>query len=616
MFPTTSTMFYVTNSDGMCFGTDSVLIAVDNNIPHPFFTTDKMCYLDSMEFFGNSGISASAFDWEWTILGENIYSQNSFFEFDTVGVYVVNLLVTNLDNSCDNSVHQTVEVLPLPLVDFSTEEVCFGDKTNFINLSENSVIASIWSFGDGYQSSFDMNPTCQFSSSGVFNSTLVVQSSNGCTNVITKEVTVHEIPEIELSISTQCEGERTLLQAFTNMEDSEISLWDWDFGDNTILSDNQFTAHIYNTFGVFNVNFSATSIYGCSNSLSGIAEVNPVPIVDFTIERICEGDQSQFINSSTVPMGSILSYDWNFSEGNTSNYMNPSNVFSSGIYPVTLTVKSVENCISTLQKDVHIHDIPQVDFLVDREVCEDVEVYFVDNTIADGNIISYNWDFGDRNTSEEKNPKNTYKHSGMYDVALDVETEFGCKNSITKLEYIQVFENPIASFDMTDNRVSMINSEVTFINTSSDENLFFEWDFDNGIINSTDSEISVSFKESGKYDVLLYVENDLGCYDEIIHSVQVDDVFSVFVPTTFTPNSDGLNDVFLAKGSGISNFEMKIYDRWGELIYISENIECGWDGTINHSSNVMENGTYMYHIYVTDYNEKPWVYNGELNLMK
>ncbi|MGY8988748.1 MAG: PKD domain-containing protein, partial [Flavobacteriales bacterium] len=616
MFPTNSTMFYVTSSDGMCFVRDSIFIHVYNNIPQPFFTTDKMCYLDSMKFFGNSGISASAFDWEWTILGENLYSQNSFFKFDTIGVCVVDLLVTNLDNGCDNLVQQTIEVLPLPLVDFSTDEVCFGKKTNFTNLSENSIIASMWSFGNGFQSSFDMNPTCQFSYSGVFNSTLVVQSSNGCLNVIEKEVIVHEIPEIELSVSTECEGDETFFNAFTNLEDSEISVWNWNFGDNTILSDNQFTDHIYNTFGVFNVHFTATSIYGCSNSLSGIAEVNPRPIVDFTVEKICEGDQTQFINSSNVPTGGILSYDWDFSEGNTSNYMNPSNVFSSGIYPVTLTVKSVENCLSILQENVHIHSIPQVDFLVDREVCEDIEVNFVDNTITDGNIIFYSWDFGDRNTSEDKNPKNIYKHSGMYDVSLYIKTEFGCQNSITKLEYIQVSENPIASFDMTDNRVSLLNSEFTFLNTSSDESLFFEWDFDNGIINSTDSEIAVSFEESGTYDVLLYIENDFGCYDEIIHSVQVDDVFSVFVPTAFTPNGDGLNDVFLAKGSGISNFEMKIYDRWGELVYVSENIEFGWDGKVNHSSDVMENGTYMYHVYVTDYNEKPWVYNGELNLMK
>ena len=615
MFPSISTMFYVTNSDGMCFGTDSVLIEVDNDIPQPSFITDKMCYQDSMEFFGNSGISAIAFDWEWTILGENLYTQNSFFEFDTTGVYVVDLLVTNLDNGCDNSIQQTVEVLPLPLVDFSTDEVCFGEKTDFTNLSENSVITSMWSFGDGYQSSFDMDPTCQFSSSGVFNSTLIVQSSNGCVNIITKEVTVHEIPEIEFSVSTQCAGEKTLFEASTSLEDDEISIWSWDFGDNTILSDDQFTDHIYNTFGTFNVNLSATSIYGCSNSMSGIAEVNPLPTVDFTVERICEGDQTQFINSSSVPTGSILSYDWDFSEGNTSNYMNPSNVFSSGVYPVTLSVRSVENCLSIFQKDIHIYAIPKVDFLVDREVCEDIEVNFVDNTITDGNIISYNWDFGDRNTSEEKNPKNTYKHSGIYDISLDVETEFGCENSITKLEYLQVSENPTASFDMTDNRVSLLESDVTFVNYS-DEDLFFEWDFDNGIVNSTDDEITITFDISGTYDVLLYVENDFGCYDEVIHSVQVDDEFSVFVPTAFTPNGDGLNDVFLAKGSGISNFEMKIYDRWGELVYVSDNIEFGWDGKINRLSDVIENGTYMYHIYVTDYNEKPWVYNGELNLMK
>ena len=616
VFPSVSTMFYVTNSDGMCFSRDSVFIQVENNIPQPSFISDKMCYLDTMEFYGSSGIIANSFSWEWTISAEKFYDQNTFFKFDTTGLHVVDLLVTNLDNGCDNSIQQIVEVIPLPLVDFSSDEVCFGEKTNFTNLSDNSVVSSLWSFGDGYQSSFNMNPSCEFSSSGVFNSTLIVESSNGCSNFITKEVTVHEIPDVELSVSTQCEGEKTLFEAFTNLEESEINIWNWDFGDNTIISDNQFADHVYDVYGIYNVNLSLISIYGCSNSINGTAVVNPLPVVDFRVERICEGDKTQFINSSTVATGSILSYDWDFSEGNTSYYMNPSNIFNSGIYPVTLTIKSVESCFSTLQKDIHIHSIPKADFLVDRNVCEGFEVSFLDNTITDEDIISYNWDFGDRNISEEENPKNIYKKSGLYDVFLEIETEFGCRNSIKKLEYIQVYENPTASFEMTQNRVSLMNSDITFFNTSSDESLFFEWDFDNGIINSTDSEILISFEESGVYDVLLYVENDFGCYNEIIHSVEVHDAFSVYVPTAFTPNGDGLNDVFFVKGSGISNFEMKIFDRWGHLVYVSDNIHAGWDGKNNHSNEVIENGTYMYHIYVTDYNEKPWVYNGELNLMK
>ena len=70
------------------------------------------------------------------------------------------------------------------------------------------------------------------------------------------------------------------------------------------------------------------------------------------------------------------------------------------------------------------------------------------------------------------------------------------------------------------------------------------------------------------------------------------------------------------KVNGVYSFEMKIYNRWGEMVYFSDNIDYGWNGKESLSNDVIENGTYLYHIYVTDNNEKPWVYNGELNLMK
>ena len=105
-------MFYLTNNDGMCFDRDSIFVFVDSNIPQPSFYTLKNCYGDSMEFYGKSGINSSSFSWEWTILDENLYSQNDYFEFDTVGIYEVNLNVTNLDNNCDANINQFVEVLP------------------------------------------------------------------------------------------------------------------------------------------------------------------------------------------------------------------------------------------------------------------------------------------------------------------------------------------------------------------------------------------------------------------------------------------------------------------------------------------------------------------------
>ena len=265
VFPIVSSMFYVTNTDGVCSATDSVFVFVDDNIPQPHFTMLKPCYLDSMEFYAHSGIIASSFGWEWTILGENLYTQNSFFQFDTLGVYSIELNVTNLENNCDATFVQNVEVLPLPLVDFVSEEVCFGEKTSFTNLSDLDINTSLWSFGSNYQSSFQTNPSNLFSEVGIFNTTLVVSSPNGCLNFITKEVQVHEIPNIEIFVSPQCEGEETQLLATLNSSDSVV--WEWSFSDNSYLDDKQSTTHLFPNFGVYTVSLQATSMYSCIANL-------------------------------------------------------------------------------------------------------------------------------------------------------------------------------------------------------------------------------------------------------------------------------------------------------------------------------------------------------------
>ena len=615
VFPIHSTMFYLTNSDGMCFDRDSVFV-FDSNIPQPEFYTLKNCFKDSMEFYGNPGISATSFSWEWSILDENLYSQNDYFQFDTIGVYDINLLVTNLDNNCDANISQLVEVLPLPEVNFRTNEVCFGEKTNFTNLSGDNVTSVLWSFGDGYQSSFNLNPSILFSSAGVFNSTLVVNSDLGCLNKITKEVVVHENPKVFLEISETCEGSTIDFTSSVLLSDGFITDWSWDFGDESIFSDNENPLHTYDGWGEFNVELTVQSNYGCANSVVSKAIIHPNPIVLFDLEQVCFGDETKFTSLSLIEQGELFSYDWAFGDGNNSIYPNSSNLYvNPGIYPVNLSVTSTKGCISNLKKDVQIFSLPIIDFIVDTEICQSEEIQFVDNTYADDKIVEFKWDFGDRNTSTLKDPYHTYKNSGVYDISLIIETENGCKNELIRNKFINVFENPIASFDMSNSRVSLLSPEIIFTNTS-DSSLYFEWDFDNGTVDFESVKKSITFQQSGIYDVLLYVENDTRCYDEVVHQVFVDEIFSVFIPIAFTPNNDGLNDEFIPLTSGVYDFEMKIFNRWGDLVFLSENKNIGWDGSLINSDIDLESGTYMYNISVTDINEKPWIYNGEINLLK
>ena len=210
-FPSNSTMFYVTNNDGACFKSDSIYVFVDSNIPQPSFYTHKNCYGDIMEFYGNSGINSSSLSWEWTILEEKLYSQFDYFEFDSVGIFEVNLNVINLDNNCDANINQTVEVYPTPNANFRADNVCFGEKTKFTNLSSDSITSFIWNFGDEYQSSSELHPTLLFTSSGIFNPTLVVYSEIGCSSSISKEVIVYDKPKVFLENYESCERLKLIL---------------------------------------------------------------------------------------------------------------------------------------------------------------------------------------------------------------------------------------------------------------------------------------------------------------------------------------------------------------------------------------------------------------------
>ena len=109
--------------------------------------------------------------------------------------------------------------------------------------------------------------------------------------------------------------------------------------------------------------------------------------------------------------------------------------------------------------------------------------------------------------------------------------------------------------------------------------------------------------------------NDIGCSSEIIKTIQVNPEYNLFIPNTFTPDGDGINDVFIAKGMRLTYIEMQIFDRWGGVVFESSDINLGWNGN-NFSGEQLDSGIYLYHIAVYDLNGRLWVYNGELNLIK
>ena len=198
-------------------------------------------------------------------------------------------------------------------------------------------------------------------------------------------------------------------------------------------------------------------------------------------------------------------------------------------------------------------------------------------------------------------------------MSLDITSNFGCTKSRIYINMINVYSNPIADFMASTQFVSIMNPEVSFNDKSVDAARWL-WDFGFGVM-SSEQNPTITFTDTGVYIVSLMVTNTYGCSDKLSTEISVRPEFTLFIPNSFTPNGDGLDDDFMAYGEGMIQYKMTIYNRWGDNIFQSNNKAFGWNGKNRFDENI-PGGIYLYHIAITDFNGKPWVYNGEVNLMR
>jgi gliding motility-associated-like protein len=297
------------------------------------------------------------------------------------------------------------------------------------------------------------------------------------------------------------------------------------------------------------------------------------------------------------------------------NFKHPTYVFTSaGTYAVNLLATTVFGCTSSLDKNITIVDLPIANFIANPTACLGDEINFTDLSISSNTAIaSWEWSLGDGTIMAVQNPSHQYGYAQTFDVTLVVVSAEGCVHDTTIIAVVEVFPNPIADFSASTFTTSELLSEIEFYNNSSGAISYF-WDFDNAVVSTEENPI-IDFKQAKNYEVILNVVSDEGCESEMIKTVHILPEHTLYTPNSFTPNGDGKNDVFLADGGGVTSFEMQVFDRWGGLVFESSDIEYGWDG-LDGSANRVGTGTYMYHIAFYDFNEKLWIYNGELNLMR
>ncbi|MGF1566227.1 MAG: gliding motility-associated C-terminal domain-containing protein, partial [Flavobacteriales bacterium] len=216
------------------------------------------------------------------------------------------------------------------------------------------------------------------------------------------------------------------------------------------------------------------------------------------------------------------------------------------------------------------------------------------------------WIFGNGQGSSQFDAFTTYAQPGSYTVSLELTTPTGCVHETEVPGYIRVWPNPVAGFFATPQPANLLDTEITFQDQSSDGVIIWDWIFGvntNGGLGASNEqnpiyEFPLGF--GGEYPVRLVVTDANNCTGQVTKTIVINELLNVFVPNAFTPNNDGVNDVLFVHGTDIDpdRYELRIFNRWGQKVFESTNINEPWDGSVNNGDYYGQNEVYTWQLIV------------------
>lgn len=526
------------------------------------------------------------------------------------GNYEICLIVTNL-KGCSDTLCQTIVVTGLPHADFNYT-LNPNLKVNFFDDSytESEIKYWYWDFGDPTVSSDTLsgnpNPFYIYPYEGFYPVYLkIIDSYNGIQDTI-KTIYVGSAIHTEFETDDVCSGDSVKFydHSYSNVNAQFLS-WYWNFGDSK--SEIYFTkkdsiSHYYENPGVYDVSLVVTGLLNgviARDTLINQVHVFNPPVAQIDSENLiaCLGQPINFVDSTYTWEGDpLISWDWDFGDGQTSSLQNPGHVYGSiKEYQVVLTVNTEHFCESKDTITAKITIAPDVDFVIDN-ACVNSPAYFL-HTDSDIEITDWLWNFNDPyhpglDTSSAETPSYIYTHIDIYHVTMEASS-YGCKKKVEK-SFI-VYPIPYSEFSLTSNYTGVQGR--TLFNNNSIYATSYLWDFGNGHTSNVEDPIEV-FEFDSTYTITLISFNEYGCADTSRHNLTV--FFrGLYFPTAFSPNNPNYEiSRFMPKGINLREYLVQVFDLKGNLMWKSDLLdEYGspaesWDGYYNGL--LMPEGVYVW----------------------
>jgi gliding motility-associated-like protein len=566
--------------------------------PKPGFSYPAGCLPDNgiVQFTDTTKVpdGQTVTSWNWnfgdanaTPANPNTSTQQNPTHTYSFGNYTIQFSVTTA-NGCTKNISVPATFSLRPRLNYpALNEVC-ANITTPVSVATATVTNGVPGTGvySGAGTTAAGNFTPAVAGPGRHTITYTFTTTAGCTESVTSSITVNPKPTADFTVNADiCLNQSATFTDQSTIASGAITSWRWNLGDGNWVPQNNNTSftHTWSAYNTYAVKLVAVSNQGCtSDTATRTVTVHPLPVTDFSLPvAVCmPGGSAEFKNTSTVADRSALNYTWNFGDNSAlSHAVNASHVYSaSGAYPVHLQAVSAFGCASDATKTLQsFYDKPVAAFTVAPDtLCQGSDNEFSDESTSNNSPIQqWSWEFGDGNAATVKDPVKRYKQPGNYTVQLKVTNGVGCVSEpVTKnvVVYLQPVIDAGPSFTVPQGTV------VQFNPTANDSTvLSFHWSPPTGLsdANKLRPVLQAMFDET--YTLTAIGEGKCVASDDLTVKI----LKPVLVPNAFSPNGDGIHDVWnITNLSDYPGCTVEVFNRYGQRVFYSAGYGTPWDGTV------------------------------------
>lgn len=387
-----------------------------------------------------------------------------------------------------------------------------------------------------------------------------------------------------------------------------INDWIWRFGIGGVtLSTTEWSPTLeFPNIGTYLGTLTLNPGTLCADTAYFQVDVYPDIVADFEFDYdTCTAGPIFFTNLSYTDAGpgALVSWDWDFGDGIQSTDFDPVHTYEDpDFWQVSLTVVDTNDCRETLQRPLPYFPVPEYLIVAPSGVivCQPAFVTFNNLSSPISEAYDILWEFGDGGISNLISPSYVYQDTGIYSVFISVTSPLGCYVDTLFPNLIEVLPKPTAAFRFEPQQLSNFEPTAFFIDQSIDA-AKWNWQFDDVGL-SFDQNPVYTFPDTGLFHIQLVVTHQNGCKDTAYALLDIEPLITYHLPNAFTPNGDGTNEFFRGAGftRGMLNFRLQIWNRYGELIFETEDPEETWNGRKNNTGLKSPPGAYVLKVHYTE----------------